>query len=303
MNLFKTTKLSGVDLQRVESGALPRHMMPSKIVYLDKENRHNTKQLNDSYEVLSDINSTAVEIGSSGDTGSRHTLSSYGGLDGDSRSDVNQSPSHAGGTDERSPPLPPNERSLEPTEETTHDLVREMYLNEINEIDKEEEEEEDDSFRTNVGKSQSVTDIAYTSSHHQAEPSDEVSDVYIRAYLSHSNIHKKATKAESLPGKFRNIQNLHKSSSNSTGSGLGLQNMSIEDVYSASRQQMNQIWQEVETSCDLTSPLDKVDQVGDDNTSETMTDNGSLRTVQSEIPTSSNEHNIISESEHTTSPR
>ena len=234
---IRINKLS-LDLQRVESGALPKHMIPSKVVCTEvDDNVAQNDGLLESSEILSDINSTAVEIGSSVDTDSHHTLSSVGANDVESRSELNQSPS-----------LPSVDEIQEPINENEshHPVVADSSYEETNFTSEIQQSASDDNLKATSGKSQSVTSIP--------EHNKESSDVYLHAYFSHTNIHKKATKTESLPVQFRNFAEICEGLSNFTSSGLGLQNLSIEDVHSASKQQMDQIWQEVESSSSVTSP-------------------------------------------------
>lgn len=204
INHLSISRLS-LDMQRVNSGALPKHMTANTIVYSEMEGQRNKitpiQDELDSSDILSDINSTAVEIGS---------VDSHFSVGNDL--DYNTSL-----TDEQPHETTSNHSPLSAT----------------------------------AGMSQSVTELPIATYNIQ-------DDVYKRAYQSHSSIHKKAKKTESLPRLFRKsheIESRSNSSVPSSGTGpLNLQNVSMEDVHCVSKLQMDQIWQEVESSSSLTSP-------------------------------------------------
>ena len=254
-------------MQRVHSGALPEQMTANKVVYTHGEENNSGPVTQDelllsSAEILSDINSTAVEVGSSLDTDSHHTISSAGGNDIGSRSELNRS-SSLPSVDELL------ELSTERRERTQQQIGNDSLAESIFATMKLNSPPQsssvysptsplqplasDEDLTLNTGKSQSVTDIPLANSSNGA-------DVYTRAYISYSNLPKKAKKTESLPGKFRGSLDSHdndsqfRSKSSVPSVGLNLQNMSLEDVHSASKLQMDQIWQEVESSSNLTSP-------------------------------------------------
>ena len=99
--LLATASVGGsLDLQRVHSDALPKHQIARKVVYVETSGGSPTKSTvlaedtrQEPDEILSDINSTAVEIGSSIDSGSHPSMSSVGANEAGSRSELNMSPS------------------------------------------------------------------------------------------------------------------------------------------------------------------------------------------------------------------
>ena len=246
-------RLVGPDLQRVHSDALPKHQVASKIFADHERLQANMRVLkrdsqeNFEMEIASDINSTAVEVGSSLDTDSHHTISSFG-IEGENRSELNRSHS-----------LPSVDEVQEPEEGSEHrnssEIVRSntpqqfspgFYPSLPDNPWKPEER-----FACNPTKSQSVTELSTINplpTMHSRDKSDTGVTNYYRS-------HHLAKKTESLPGKFRAFSPLAKnrhsdrSSSTTPGAGLGfnLQNMNIEDMHSASKLEIDQIWKEVES--------------------------------------------------------
>ena len=264
---MSVNRLSNLDMQRVHSGALPEQMTANKVVYTHGEENNSGPITQDelllsSAEILSDINSTAVEVGSSLDTDSHHTISSAGGNDIGSRSELNRSSSLPSVDELLEPSTERRERTQQQSgnDSLAESIFASMKFNSppqsssvYSPTSPLQPLASDEDLTLNTGKSQSVTDLPLANSSNGA-------DVYTRAYISYSNLHKKAKKTESLPGKFRGSLDSHdndsqfRSKSSVPSVGLNLQNMSLEDVHSASKLQMDQIWQEVESSSSLTSP-------------------------------------------------
>lgn len=191
-----------------------------------------------------DMNSTTVEIGSSIGTSSHHTLSSMGNdMECITDSPILPIVSELRETNSQDSQRRVLGRSDSPSLPPT-------YLKDEN------------VFNCGPGKSQSVTELSTISQLPSLHSRDQ-SDTGVTSYYKP---HSKAIKTESLPGKFR-AQSLNfkesspnRSSASTPGMGLGLNltNMSIEDMQSASKLQIDQIWKEVESSSSLVSPVDDV---------------------------------------------
>lgn len=195
----------GLDIQRVHSGALPKHMTVSKVAVQSSLNRHEKRNLSLSSsspplapptslteepsgnEILTDVNETVVEIRSIDSRLSSSTIDDKG----------------VGGAKESLP-----------------------------------SGSEDDHSKALSGKSLSVTELPTTSNNESSSKR--------RATVDHYSYKPVAKKTESLPPRIL--------TSGSSSSGLGLTNVSIEDVSSVSRLHMDQIWQEVESTASITSP-------------------------------------------------
>ncbi len=253
------SSLPGLDLKRVHSDALPQHQIASTVHAQQTQEKLSTKL--SSHEGSDLCLDAARELESSTDTGSRHTLSSIGN-DNECRMKPNSSPSL--------PSVSELHKALLNDQESPVAPLRDFNLR--NNPSPVSYLKDEDLFMSIVpGKSQSVTELSTISPLPPIHSRDK-SDTGITNFYKPRN---KAKKTESLPGKFR-AQSLNfkerspsRSSVSTPGVGLGLNSMAMEDMHSASKLQIDQIWKEVESSSSLVSPVDDTTE-GQNHTLDTI---------------------------------
>ena len=237
----------GLDLKRVHSDALPQHQIASTI-YAQQQIQEKLSSKRSSQDGSDLCLDGARELESSTETGSRHTLSSIGN-DNESRMKPNSSPSLPSVSELHKALLNDHESPIAPLRDFNlrNNPSPVSYL------------KDEDSFTSiTPGKSQSVTELSTISPLPPIHSRDKSDTGINNFYKAHS----KAKKTESLPGKFR-AQSLNfkegspnRSSVSTPGVGLGLNTMAMEDMHSASKLQIDQIWKEVESSSSVVSPVD-----------------------------------------------
>ena len=249
-------------VQRVESGAL---LQPSKAVYMTSTktgSQEELKPVDPSSDIFTEMTTNAIEISSSVDTDSHRSASDVGAGEIGSRTELNRSPS-----------LPSVDEVLEPV--TTPKRI----------ADCNQKKSVDDFFPDSGDVTALVpssfsppppplreswnSDNSAGSSHSQFKslsttqlPSSAVDYGDNSRHPETVRSRRAAKKTESLPGKISRPSNRlreERCKSSSPSVGLNLQNMSLEDVQSASKLQIDEIWREVETSTALSSPR-SVDQ-------------------------------------------
>ena len=247
-------------VQRVESGAL---LQPSKAVYMTSTkmgSQEELKPVDPPSDIFTEMSTNAVEFGSSVDTDSHRSASDIGVGEIGSRTELNRSPS-----------LPSVDEVLEPV--TTPKRI----------TDSNQKKPQDDFFPDsghvmtipsssfspplmseswNMGNSAENIHSQFRSLSTTQLPSSAVDDGDNSQLAETVRARRLAKKTESLPGKFSRPSNRlreERCKSSSPAIGLNLQNMSLEDVQSASKLQIDEIWREVETSTALSSPR-SVDQ-------------------------------------------
>ena len=242
-------------VQRVESGAL---LQPSKPLFMTSTkigSQEELKPADPPSDLFTEMSTNAVEFGSSVDTDSHRSASDVGAGEIGSRTELNRSPS-----------LPSVDEVLEPVTTPKH----------IAGCDQRKSQDdffpESGNFMTmpSSGFSPPPVSDSWTMNnsaeniHSQFRslsatqlPSGVVDDSANSELAEKVRARRLAKKTESLPGKFSRPSNRlreERCKSSSPAIGLNLQNMSIEDVHSASKLQIDEIWREVETSTALSSP-------------------------------------------------
>ena len=233
-SLLKVARLNSLDLQRVHSDALPKHMVASK-VYTSVEGSYKELASNDIAELLPDNVATEM-TGSSVDTDSHHTLSSAGGIDSVSHLEASHS----------------QEESLLQEIANAKDF---SFSNDYFSQGHYHSSPQRDSpsptspqiMRSGSGKSQSSSQLSTVS---PILVGHRRTNTYSHTYYPQEKSRSQAKKTESLPiFKSHTLDKKHcHSDSSGSGMGLNLTNLSLEDVHSASKLQIDQIWQEVEKS-------------------------------------------------------
>ena len=137
-DLVAVSAVTGLDIQRVHSDALPQHQVARKVVYVEttRPNTNKNKDENSLDEIPSDFNNHAVEFSSSVESGSHHSMSSIDVVDAVSRSEAS--------TDEQ----PPEARQQERVQEVVMESRRPIAIRTVQRNRIEEEDEEEDSLRS-----------------------------------------------------------------------------------------------------------------------------------------------------------
>lgn len=256
LHKFRMASLDLQRVQRVESGAL---LQPSKAVYLTSAksgSQEELKPIDPSSEIFTEMTTNAVEFGSSLDTDSHRSASSIGVGEVGSRTELNRSPS-----------LPSVDEVLEPVATPKHiaessrtKRQAEFFPDSANATAMSVSSSSPPPISASLKTGNSEEDIhsQFRSLSATQLPSSEAGDSDQQRPLAYKvRARRLAKKTESLPGKFcGHSERLREDrcKSSSPGVGLNLQNLSLEDVHSASKLQIDEIWREVETSTTLSSP-------------------------------------------------
>ena len=244
--------LPGLDFKRVQSDALPKHQIASTVNAADHaattsvttEKKYSKNKSGMSVTPNINNNTPAALEGPGSDSSSRHHDLRSVGNNREGRNELKSTPSLSSITETQKVKDLARSNSPQPFDLGASPSSPVGY----------------DSQPFGTGKSQSVTELSTISPLPLPMHTRDKSDTGVSSYY---RSHSKAKKTESLPGKFR-AQSLNfkdssspsRSNVSTPGMGLGLTNISIEDMHSASKLQIDQIWKEVESSSSLVSPVD-----------------------------------------------